>query len=128
MILPISLLLACKSTSGTKIDIRGETAFFAELAAATVIAGDATKRPAVVAIAKEVTRAIEHKTFDVTLMTALVSRMKELQSEDSKVAIIAGKVLLKRYGGNLAIERPQQVELFMLGLQDGLNSALTTTP
>ncbi len=62
--------------------------------------------------------------INLNTITAAFSRSSALQSTDSKLAVIGGRLILRRALGNVTLETPESINEAGLGLRDGLKAAL----
>lgn len=109
----------------TNAKIRREVALWSEDIASLALIAKPEYRPAIEAAVRALDAAETSEGISLNSITAALGQVDSLQSKDSKLALIGGRLLLRRaFGSNLTLETPELINAAGLGLRDGLKAAL----
>jgi hypothetical protein len=125
-ILPILLLLfGCASTkTGSSIDVRKEVSEWSYDIGSLVLVAKPEYRVPMAAAVAYLDAAENAGSIDLGVISGALAKIESLQSKDSKLGIIGGRLILRRALGDIDIQTPELMKNAGLGLRDGLKQAL----
>lgn len=125
-VLGLAGLAGCASgPEGSTPDIRQEVAWWADLGGTAALIENPKNEVAIrAAVAYLDAAEANGGTFTVSTLREVLARFRELQSKDSKLAILGGTAVLRRYAGSIDLQSPDLLRAAGLGLRDGLKAAL----
>lgn len=125
-ILPILLLLlGCASTkTGQSIDVRKEVSEWSYDIGSLVLVAKPEYRVPMAAAVAYLDAAESAGSIDLGVISGALAKIESLQSKDSKLGIIGGRLILRRALGDVDIQTPELMKNAGLGLRDGLKQAL----
>jgi len=124
-ILPILLLLfGCASTPKGSPDVRKEVSEWAYDIGSLVLVAKPEYRIPMAAAVTYLDAAENAGSIDLGVISAALAKIESLQSKDSKLGIIGGRLILRRALGDVDIQTPELMKNAGLGLRDGLKQAL----
>jgi hypothetical protein len=124
-IVAVACLLGC-ATGPNGTNIRSEVAVWAEDIAVLTLIARPEYRPAIEAAVRALDGAEQAEGINLNTITSALLQTDALQSTDSKLAVIGGRLIFRRALGNATLETPESLNLAGLGLRDGLKSALNS--
>ena len=123
VLLPVIALIGCVSApTGDKV--RTEIGSWTEDFAALALVAKPEYRPAMEAAVRALDSAEGAGGINLSAITSALGQVDALQSRDSKLGIIGGRLILRRALGNVKLDTPQLLNSAGLGLRDGLKAAL----
>ena len=122
-LLAMALLTSCANT-GEPLNIRQEVALWTQDITELTLIAKPEYRPVMESAVNALTAAEGSGGIDLNAITAALSRASALQSTDSKLGLIGGRLILRRALGNVQLETPDSINQAGLGLRDGLKAAL----
>lgn len=127
LITMLALLCACSTTdtgsdpnARIRTEVAGWTADFATFA----LIAKPEYRPALEGALRALDSAEGAGGINLDSITAALFHVEGLQSTDSKLALIGGRLILRRAFGGITLETPDAISAAGLGLRDGLKTAL----
>lgn len=120
----LQFVTGCASTKNSQIDVRKEVAdWTGDIGALVLVAKPEYRVPMKAAVAY-LDAAESAGSIDLNAISIALSKVESLQSKDSKLGIIGGRLILRRTLGNVQLETPEVIKNAGLGLRDGLKIAL----
>ena len=110
--------------SESKMDVRREVASWSGDILAVVLVAKPEYRPAAEAAVAYIDAAEASGGIDLGIITGALAKVPALQSKDSKLGVIGGRLILNRALGNVSLDTPETIQSAGLGLRDGLKTAL----
>lgn len=123
LLVSVLIVIGCAHTPNG-VDIRKEVAGWTEDFAALALVAKPEYRPAMEAAVRALDGAEQSGGINLGAITAALLQVDALQSKDSRLGIIGGRLILRRALGNVELETPEAVNNAGLGIRDGLKAAL----
>lgn len=105
--------------------VRREVAGWSEDIVALILVAEPKYRPVIEqAVGALDTGLVGDGSLNLSEITSALGRLEQLQSKDSKLALIGGRLVVRRAFGNVELQTPDAIHAAGLGLRDGLKAAL----
>jgi hypothetical protein len=123
LLLGLQLLTGCVSPEKA-VDVRKFTEGATSDLAYGMLLYKPESRVAMETMVKYLDSAEASGSIDIGIISTVFENLPFMKSRDSKLGIFGGRVLLRRFTGDVNVDTPEGIKAVALGIRDGLNREL----